>query len=282
MRVTVRVPATSANLGPGFDSFGLAHDLCNEVTVDTGTGPRVTWEGEGADELPASGEDLIGESMRRVAADRPLPTLGMHGLNRVPMASGLGSSSTAVVAGVVAALLLLDEDPTPEAVFPHAAAIEGHPDNAAPACFGGFTVATEDGFVRRLHVHPDVRPVLLVPDLRLPTAEARAALPEHVARADAVFNVAHAALVVEALTRDPRLLGRALRDRLHQQVRLALVPPVAEVFERLNAEDVPVCVSGAGPTLLAFDGDRSVPDPGPGWRVLRPGVRDVGFEIVEG
>lgn len=282
MRVTVRVPATSANLGPGFDCFGLALDLCNQVTIDTGGKPRVTWEGEGADELPTSGDDLIGESMRRVAGHRLLPEFAMHGVNRVPLASGLGSSSAAVVAGVAAALQLLGEDPAPEAVFPHAAAIEGHPDNAAPACFGGFTVATADGFVRRFDVHPDVRPVLLVPDLRLPTAEARSALPEQIARADAVFNAAHAALVVEALTRDPSLLVTALRDRLHQQVRLALVPPIAEVFERLSADGVPVCVSGAGPTLLAFDGDPSVPDPGPGWRVLRPGVRDVGFEIAEG
>lgn len=281
MRLSVRVPATSANLGPGFDSFGLALDLCNEVTIDTGAEPRVSWEGEGADELAASGGDLVGEAMRIAAGPHALPAFAMHGVNRVPLASGLGSSSAAVVAGVVAGLVLLGESPAAEVVFPHAAAIEGHPDNAAPACFGGFTVATADGFVRRLDVHPDVRPVLLVPDMRLPTAEARAALPEHVARADAVFNAAHAALMVEALTRDPGLLHRALRDRLHQQVRLSLVPPVADVFERLREDGVPVCVSGAGPTLLAFDGDHPVPDPGPGWRVHRPGVRAAGYEVAE-
>jgi homoserine kinase len=280
MRATVRVPATSANLGPGFDAFGLALDFCNEVTIDTDAEPGVTWEGEGTDELAVSGGDLVGEAMRVAAGSRPLPSHATHGLNRVPLASGLGSSSAAVVAGVVAGLVLLGEEPAPEVVFPHAAAIEGHPDNVAPACFGGFTVATADGFVRRFDVHPDVRPVLLVPDLRLPTPEARAALPEQVPRADAVFNAAHAALVVEALTRDPGLLGRALRDRLHQQVRLSLVPPVAEVFDRLGEDGVAVCVSGAGPTLLAFDGDDPVPDPGPGWRVLRPGVRAVGFEVV--
>ena len=279
MRATVRVPATSANLGPGFDSFGLALDLCNEVTIDTDAEPRVIWEGEGADELPVAGGDLVGESIRIAAGSSPVPAFAVRGVNRVPLASGLGSSSAAVVAGVAVGLLLLGDEATAEAVFPHAASIEGHPDNAAPACFGGFTVATADGFVRRFEVHPDVRPVLLVPDLRLPTAEARAALPDPVARADAVFNAAHAALVVEALTRDPRLLVRALRDRLHQQVRLSLVPPVAEVFERLRGDGVAVCVSGAGPTLLAFDGDRPVPDPGPGWRVLRPGVRAAGFEI---
>lgn len=280
MRATVRVPATSANLGPGFDAFGLALDICNEVTIDTDGESRVTWEGEGADQLAVSGGDLVGEAMRIAAGSRPLPAHALRGVNRVPLASGLGSSSAAVIAGVAAGLMLLGEEPTAEVVFPYAAAIEGHPDNAAPACFGGFTVATADGFVRRFDVHPDVRPVLLVPDVRLPTAEARAALPEHVARADAVFNAAHAALVVEALTREPGLLGRALRDRLHQRIRLSLVPSVAEVFERLSEEGVAVCVSGAGPTLLAFEVDDPVPDPGPAWRVHRPGVRAAGFEVA--
>ena len=281
MRVTVRVPATSANLGPGFDCLGLALDWCNEVTVDTEADPRVGWVGEGADELAVDGSDLIRATMRRVAGDRALPSFGLHGLNRIPLARGLGSSSAAVVAGVAAVLALLGDEPSPRRVFTHAASIEGHPDNAAPACFGGFTIALGDGLVRRLDPHPDLRPVVLVPDhVRLPTDEARAALPDPVGRADAVFNVAHAALAVAAFTVDPALLGEAMRDRLHQDARLALVPSVRGLFDAVRDVGVPVCVSGAGPTLLAFPGeDRDLPVPASGWRVLPLAVRATGFQL---
>lgn len=281
MRITVRVPATSANLGPGFDCFGLALELCNEVTVDTDAAPGILWEGEGASELPVDGSDLISATMRQVAGDRELPAFSLHAIDRVPLARGLGSSSTAVVAGTAAALGLLGDDPSMQRVFMHAAAIEGHPDNAAPACFGGFTIATPGGLVRRLDPHPDLRPVVLVPEhTRLPTDEARQALPDVVARNDAVFNVAHAALAVEAFTRDPSLLADALHDRLHQDARLQLVPEVREVFEAVRAAGVPVCVSGAGPSLLAFpDDERELPETRSGWRLLSPGLRTSGFEI---
>ena len=281
MRLTVHVPATSANLGPGFDCFGLALDLCNEVTVDTDGTPGVSWEGEGATELPTDGTDLVSRVMASVAeaTGRALPPLRLVGLNRIPLERGLGSSSAAAVAGAAIALRVLGEPLTPGAVFAHAARIEGHPDNAAPAVFGGFTIALPDGTVHRLDPHPGLRPVALVPDDRLPTAEARRALPEDVPRKDAVFNAAHAGLVVEGLTRDPSLLGVALEDRLHQDVRLALVPAVLEVFRSLRQGGIPVCVSGAGPTLLAFPGEPiTVPD---GWHAFELGVRSRGFELVE-
>lgn len=292
MRLTARVPATSANLGPGFDCFGLALDLCNEVTVDTDAEPGVTWEGEGADELPTDGTDMISRSMRHVEAlavqtrPHPLPSLHLHGVNRIPLASGLGSSSAAAVAGVALAYALLDlaDGPHhPPTTFSVAAELEGHPDNAAAAVFGGFTIAMPGGEVRRLEPHPSLRPVLLVPQgVRLPTSDARRALPTTVPLADAVFNAGHAALMVEALTSDPSLLWVAMRDRLHQDARLALVPGVRAVFERLREASVPVCVSGSGPTLLAFERDgRPVPEPGEGWRVLHVPVRGTGVEIVE-
>jgi len=282
VRLTVRVPATSANLGPGFDCFGLALDLCNEVTVDTDAGPGVAWDGEGADELPTDGSDLVSRVMAAVGDDtgRTLPPFALAGTNRIPLERGLGSSSAAAVAGAALALRLLGEEVTPGSVFAHAARIEGHPDNAAPAVFGGFTIALPGGAVHRLDPHPALRPVALVPDVRLPTAEARRALPDEVPRADAVFDVAHAALAVEAFTRDPSLLREALQDRLHQDARLALVPAVREVFRTLREAGVPVCVSGAGPTLLAFpDGPVAVPD---GWRAIEPGVRAGGFELLVG
>jgi homoserine kinase len=289
MRVTVRVPATSANLGPGFDCFGLALDLCNEVVVDTEASPGVRWEGEGADDLPTDGSDMVtrtavtlGEQMH---AD--LPAFALHGTNRIPLERGLGSSSAAAVAGVVvgSALLGLGLHADRYSVFATAARLEGHPDNAAPAVYGGFTVAIEDGPVRRMDPHPGLRPVVVVPPMRLPTAEARAALPELVARADAVFNVARAALVVEAITQDPALLLEALDDRLHQAARLALLPEVADRFELLRRAHVPVCVSGAGPSLLAFEREggpevtADLLDVPRSWRILRPAVRARGFDV---
>jgi len=289
MRATVTVPATSANLGPGFDSFGLALELCNDVTLETDTTPGVTWEGEGADELPTDGSDLVSRAMAMVA-DRmslELPPVALRGSNRIPLARGLGSSSAAVVAGVVLASLVLDLGihREPGGVFALAAEIEGHPDNAAPATFGGFTIALPDGAVRRCDPHPDLRPIAIVPDVHLSTADARAALPATVPMEDAIFNGAHAALMVEALTREPALLRTALRDRLHQDVRLALVPDVRDVFDSLQRSHVPVCVSGAGSTLLAFAMD-DAPAPtnaslgvSAAWRIWPLAARTEGFSI---
>lgn len=289
MRVTVRVPATSANLGPGFDTFGLALDLCNDVTVDTDAPSGVTWEGEGADELAVDGSDLVSTTMAAIASsmDTPLPSLALHGVNRIPLARGLGSSSAATVAGVVLASRVLDlgiDRGDAFSVFAEAAAIEGHPDNAAPAVFGGLTIAV-DGAVHRLEPHPELRAVVLVPSVRLDTASARDALPDRVPMADAVFNLGHAALLVEALTTDPALLQEALRDRLHQDARLELVPEMADQFDRIQAlRRVPVCVSGAGPSLIAFplDGAEIPPEAleGPGeWRAVPLGIRREGFTV---
>jgi homoserine kinase len=294
MRVTARVPATSANLGPGFDCFGLALDLCNEVTADTDAEPGVEWEGEGADELPADGGDLITRTMEGVAArlGLALPPVRLSAINRIPLERGLGSSSSAAVAGVVLASALLDVGihTDPFSTFSLAADIEGHPDNAAAAVFGGFTIASPDGIVRRLDTHPDLRPVAIVPPERLATTEARAALAPSVPREDAVYNVAHAALVVEALTRDPSLLEGALRDRLHQDARLSLlfqrISSLDDVISVLERAHLPWCVSGAGPTLLVFDrapgADLSIASLGvsSAWRILRLGVRASGFELV--
>jgi homoserine kinase len=290
VRLTARVPATSANLGPGFDCFGLALDLCNEVTLDTEATPGVTWEGEGADELPTDGGDVVSRAIRAAferwsePEGREVPPLSLHGVNRIPLARGLGSSSAAAVAGVALgrALLGLPDDEEGRAeTFAAAAGLEGHPDNAAPAVYGGLTVIAE-GRVRRFAVHPRVRPVVLIPEhLRVPTEEARRALPARVPLADAVANIAHAALVLAALTSgDLELLAAALRDRLHEEVRLALVPPVREVVEEARRAGVPVCVSGSGPSLLAFEREGAVlPDPGEGWRVLRLPVRSAGVEV---
>lgn len=293
MRLTARVPATSANLGPGFDCFGLALDLCNEVTIDTTGEPGVSWEGEGADELPTDGTDLVTraitaavERRRGFNPDASVPAFALHGVNRIPLERGLGSSSAAAVAGTALADALLGPagwEADPYTTFAFAAELEGHPDNAAPAVYGGLTVIA-DGFVRRIEVGDGLEPVVLVPErVRLATERARRALPAEVPRADAVFNVAHGALAVTAFANgDVDLLLVALRDRLHEDVRLSFVPEVREMMDRLRRAQVPVCVSGSGPSLLAFErASHPVPDPGEGWRVLRVPVRLSGVEILE-
>ena len=284
MRLTARIPATSANLGPGFDCFGLALDLWNEVTIDTEAKAVVTWEGEGADELPANGTDMVSRALLHAAraGGAPLPSFALHGVNRIPLERGLGSSAAACVGGISLADRMLDLGLEPEEILELAVEMEGHPDNAAAAIAGGFTIAFGDGVIR-LDPHPSIRPVALVPDIRLATTEARAALADPIARVDAVFNSAHAAATVVALTSEPALLTQTLGDRLHQDARLALVPGVEGVFRDLQAAGVPVCVSGAGPTLLAFEQDDvSIPDPGEGWRVLRLAVAPAGVQVIEG
>jgi homoserine kinase len=294
MRLAVRVPATCANLGPGFDCFGLALDLCNDVTIDTEAEPGVTWAGEGAGELPTDGSDLVSRAMRHVGQmatggrHLPVPPLRMHCMNRIPLERGLGSSAAATVAGIALAYELFDLGPLdPYAAFSIAAELEGHPDNAAPAAYGGFTIAVptggDRGFVRRIEPHPELRPVLVIPGhLRVSTADARAALTPSVSREEAVFNVAHAALMVEALVWDPSLLSVAMRDRLHQDARLGLVPEAHDLFDRLWKANIPVCVSGSGPSLLAFEEESySVPDPGNGWHVVRTSIRSGGIELLE-
>lgn len=292
MRVTVRAPATSANLGPGFDCFGLALDLCNEVTVDTEADPGVTWEGEGADELPTDGTDMVSRAIaftlgqhHHFHPDAVLPSFSLRGINRIPLERGLGSSSAAAVAGVALCRSLLREaggSDDPHTTFAHAAELEGHPDNAAPAAFGGLTVfAPGSGYVHRLEPHPDLDPVVVVPErLRLSTADARSALAATVDRQDAVFNIGHAALAVMAFTREPDLLLVALRDRLHEDARGALVPESAALLDDLRHQQIPACLSGAGPSLLAFErAGHAVGNLPDGWHAIRPGVRATGVEV---
>jgi homoserine kinase len=284
VKLTARVPATSANLGPGFDCFGLALDLWNDVTVDTDAAQGVTWEGQGAGELPTDGTDMVSKAMAHAArvGGGIVPAVALRGVNRIPLERGLGSSAAACVAGISIADRLLDLGLEPEEMLELAVEIEGHPDNAAAAIAGGFTLAFGDGVIR-LDPHPDLQPVAFVPnDIRLPTGAARAALPSLVPLADALFNAGHAAATVVAITSEPALLTQTLGDRLHEQTRLQMVPSVSAFFDQLRAAGVPVCVSGAGPTLLAFQLDGvSMPDPGDGWQVMRLGVAASGVEIVD-
>jgi homoserine kinase len=284
VRITVRVPATSANLGPGFDCFGLALDLCNEVTVDTEAEPGVTWEGEGADELPTDGTDMVSRAIADAARRTgfSLPVFGLHGKNRIPLERGLGSSAAAAVAGaaigsVLAGVPVADAR---EAGFDVAVALEGHADNAAAAVYGGFTVVA-GGIARRLDPHPSLAPVVFVPEDRLATSVARGELSSTVPREDAVFNVGQAALTVVAFTQDPTMLLVALRDRLHEDARAALMPRSAALLHELRSGQVPACLSGAGPSVLSFELEQHpTPAPPDGWRAIRPGIRSTGVEVL--
>jgi homoserine kinase len=288
VRITVRVPATSANLGPGFDCFGLALDLCNEVIVDTEAEPGVSWEGEGADELPTDGTDMVSRALSFAAERRSgsgsIPPIALHGVNRIPLASGLGSSAAATVAGVAIARSLLEDHGVGfdrSATYLHAVAFEGHPDNVAAATMGGFTIA-KSGDVYRFDPHPSIEPIVLLPrDVRLATDEARSALPSTVPRGDAVANISNASLLSLAVVHHPDLIWHALGDRLHQSIRLDLLPEVRSIADRLEQAEVPYCLSGAGPALLVLghDGTTVPEDLGSGWDVLRPGMNLSGVEL---
>ncbi|GII75140.1 homoserine kinase [Sphaerisporangium rufum] len=261
--VAVRVPATSANLGPGFDSLGLALGLYDEVAAELlpGGPTEVQVEGQGAGELDPGEGHLVVRSLRAVLdrAGVPQPAgVRLRCRNRIPHARGLGSSSAAICAGLLAGRALAAPDLPDDEVFALATEIEGHPDNVAPCLTGGLTIAWTDpsGTPRKLGLSPhgEVRPVVLVPGTRLATAEARGLLPKDVPHTDAAANAGRAALLIAALTRRPEsgLLLAATEDRLHQTYRAPAMPGTADLVERLRAAGVPAVVSGAGPTILVF------------------------------
>lgn len=258
----VSVPASTANLGAGFDCLALALDLRNTIAVTDlgqGTGLELTVEGEGADSVPRDGRNLIVRAMERVFDEvgrRPAGRLKLHAVNRLPLGSGLGSSAATIVGGLAAANALVQGGLDQPALLKLAHALEGHPDNVAAAVYGGLVlVSADDAGLRAQPVPvPPLRVVIALPDVRLPTAQARAALPAQVTFKDAVFNVGHALFTVQALTTgDPALLAWAIADRLHQPYRQPLIPGYAAVEAAARAAGaLAVALSGAGPSLLAF------------------------------
>jgi len=269
--VRVAVPATSANLGPGFDALGLALTLEDEVSAKIGgSGVHVTVTGEGAGEVPAGPEHLIVRTMLRTFAALGLPApegLELTCHNRIPHARGLGSSSAAIVAGILLARELAGCTEADLDALRLAAEIEGHPDNVAPCLLGGFTIAwTGPDGARAVRLQPsaDVRLTVFIPATPGLTAHAREALPREVPHRDAAFNAARSALLVHALTADPALLLEATEDRLHQSYRAPGLPETAALLHDLREKRVPACVSGAGPSVLAFAPPEGI-DPPPGW-----------------
>jgi len=258
VRVHVSVPATSANLGPGFDTLGLALTLYNEVGASEAEGVSVAIEGEGATRLPRSADNVVARGVKLAyeAAGRRFTGCALECTNRVPAARGLGSSAAAWVGGLVAGNALLGSPLTKDALLALAARAEGHPDNVAAALFGGLTVSSASGptvTAVSLPVPAGLRWVALIPEVTSATAQARAVLPASVPYHDAVFNVQRVALLLASLWAGrPAALAAALEDRLHEPYRLRLFPWMPEVVRAARAAGALGCVlSGAGPSLLA-------------------------------
>lgn len=280
--VEVSVPATSANLGPGYDSLGLALGLRDVLSgeVGAGEGLEVTVSGTDADSVPLDESHLVYRAMRAAFVEMscPVPRVRLHCRNAIPHSRGLGSSSAAIVGGICLARglvaggsLLMDDD----AVFELAARMEGHPDNVAPAFYGGFTIALSDGdrfSATSVAVDPRVGVVALVPPEPLRTSVARGLLPATVPHADAAADAARAALLVVALGGRPELLLTATEDFLHQAYREPAMPASIRLVEDLRAGGFAAVVSGAGPTVLAFVDSSTRPEvrrrAPAGWQVL--------------
>lgn len=287
--VTVRVPASSANLGPGFDTLGLALSLYDEITVEAGGHALVIdVEGEGADDVPRDERHLVVQSMKRAFKELGESSAGLRVScrNVIPHGRGLGSSAAAIVGGLVAARAVvkggeakLDDD----ALLALANEIEGHPDNVAAALLGGLTIAwTASGVGKavRLDVLADVS--VFIPPVSVSTHTARGVLPAKVSHADAAANAGRAALLVAALVggRSDVLLA-ATDDRLHQDYRAPEMPESHEFMSSLRADGIPAIISGAGPTVLAFasGSDLSAHTPA-GWAYRELGVDSDGATLT--
>ncbi|QDZ17019.1 homoserine kinase [Humibacter ginsenosidimutans] len=262
--VRVKVPATSANLGPGFDTLGLALALYDDltVTVREAPGATVTVHGVGEGEVPTDETNLVVRSIAHTfaAAGVPMPGVQLIANNSIPHGRGLGSSGAAIVSGIVAAKGLLEGIVELDAaqLLALATELEGHPDNVAPALFGGLTIAWMSGTGpahKKLMVHRGVSPLVFVPEHVMSTALARSLQPQSVPHEDAVFNVSRSALLIAALVQSPELLLAATEDKLHQNYRAQAMPETNRLISALRAAGFPAVVSGAGPSILVLCSD---------------------------
>ncbi|SPT53394.1 Homoserine kinase [Actinomyces bovis] len=285
-RAAVRVPATTANMGPGFDSFGMAFRFYDEVTVRPVIGAtHVKVVGVGEGKVATNDDNLVVRALRAGldAVGAPQAGFEMSCFNRIPHGGGMGSSASAAVAGLMLARGLISEPEalSDEVIFRLATEFEGHPDNVAPAVFGGATVAwtDKDGTPHAAPMPVDASlPVsLLVPPetTRLSTEAARKVLPSAVPRADALFNTSRAAVLMLALAGRPDLLMAGTEDRLHQEYRRRVLPDSMAVMDSLRGQDYPAVISGAGPTVLVLahlkQGTRMALERH-GWSVLQPAI----------
>ncbi len=291
--VTVAVPATSANLGPGFDALGLALGLYDEVTVQVLDQPGLLVEvaGEGADVLARDETHLVVRAIRETFGRLGAAPAGLsvRCTNAIPQGRGLGSSAAAIVAGVLAASSLAGDAGRPDraGVLAAASELEGHPDNVAACLLGGFTIAWTDhgrAHAVRLEPSPQIAAMVFVPPDGLSTVAARGLLPETVPHRDAAHAAGRAALAVEALTRRPDLLLPATEDRLHQPYRAPAMAATSDLLDRLRAAGAAAVVSGAGPSVLALlpgAQPRLADLAGPGWVVRSVALDLVGARVFD-
>jgi homoserine kinase len=256
MSVVVRAPATSANLGPGFDCFGAALDLWNELEVTPGDGrdPEVFLEGEGAGELPRSAAHL---ALRAFALVTPVEGLAFRFVNRIPLERGLGSSAATIACGLVAGLAVAGREASPDEVLALGLPLEGHADNLAPAVFGGVCLSWRNGtgvtHTRRLATDLPLQPIVVVPDTRVNTEASRGRLPASIAHAEAAAASAQAALLGAAVAAgDPDLLAAAFHDRLHEPYRVADAPLLGELRDDPVPGTAGVTLSGSGPSVVVW------------------------------
>lgn len=299
--VEVRVPASSANLGPGFDSVGCAlgvWDTCR-ATVTEEPGLVVTVAGEGAGAVPLDSTHLVHRAMQVAWAElgvEPPDGLLLECRNAVPHGRGMGSSATAIVTGIVAAQALHDVSRGADGARVDlgfaatlASRLEGHPDNATASVHGGVTLSWSDDEQVTTHTvhlvrHPAVEPVVFAPDSQLSTAKARSVLPQQVRLADAAANSARAALLTHAITTAPEHLLAATREWLHQEARRPSYAASMALVDALRARGHAAVISGAGPSVLVLGRRDRVDDVvahgGDGWRVLRPGIPEHGAHVT--
>ena len=268
--IQVIAPATTANLGPGYDCLGLALDLWNrlEVTsagVDDGDKPRVEIVGEGSGELETNEENLVYRAMEFLfsEAGQEMPPVQLKCYNEIPLARGLGSSAAAIAGGLTAANAICSESFSSNDLLEMAATIEGHPDNVAAAVLGGLQLvvsAQNRLYTAAINIPPDLSAVLFIPELRIATADARSVLPEKVSVADAVHNISRTALLVAGMaTNRPEFLAIATEDRLHQPYREPLFPAMKLLFRAaLDAGALGAFLSGSGSTVLALTQGREM------------------------
>ena len=254
-RVTIRVPATTANLGPGFDAFGCALNLYTDVTFEeTDFGLEIT----GCDEEFTGPDNLAYVSYCAALAtmSEELRGVKIHIESQIPICRGLGSSAALLVAGAMGANVLRGNKLSTQGLLNITNAMEGHPDNLAPAFYGGLTASMVDNGLPvtvSFPLHPDWEFLALVPDFNLSTALARSVLPKDVSRADAIYNISHGAMVLKALELgDEKLLRTAMQDRLHQNYRKSLIQDYDAIAALVRTTGAAFCLSGAGPTLLCI------------------------------
>lgn len=260
-RVTIRVPATTANLGPGFDAFGCALSLYTDVTFEeTDCGLEIT----GCDEAYTGPDNMAYTAYCAVLASLSEEVRGVriHIDANIPICRGLGSSAALLVAGAMGANVLRGNKLSTQGLLNITNAMEGHPDNLAPAFYGGLTASMVDNGLPvtvNFPLHPDWEFLALVPDFNLSTPKARAVLPEQVSRADAIYNIAHGAMVLKALELgDEKLLRNGMQDRIHQKYRKSLIPDYEKIEGLVRTTGAAFCLSGAGPTLLCITQDNKL------------------------